>query len=488
MKKNDTSAKYPESSHWYHRSALRLCIALALAGNALVAWAADPGTDSQSSPPAQFIHQLLPQTKVDAMVGLINFSYLNHGHSQEDTHANAVGGHVYIHSPQWYGLSVGVAANFATWTGFYLHNDPELTGPYPSHGMAALRNAYLQAHYGPVVLRGGRLFIQTPYANMDYYTFSPRAFTGIAAVIDVIGGARASQWSGTGPLQLAGSPATLSVFAGRMYSYESRYSPEFTTGNRYSSTHNNGFYVLGARYAGELVGNPFALQAWYYNFYGFSTLFYGQANLRHPLSSGQSLFAGFQVVSQGTSGTGGYLPELNASSVRAEVYGAKLGYAFNDNLDSVALVYNYSPVNYNAFRHGGMLHPYNDLSGTLYTTTMQTGISDYGPGFAYGITSNFSLLARKLQVSASFIRYLVRYGFGGSVYTYQGAYGFPTGEAIPNQNLWSMDVGFSYDLSSLLKGLTVADYTDISVAGNRAGYPHYNNPYFSNRFYFKYHF
>ncbi|MBU2736370.1 hypothetical protein HAQ00_11720 [Acidithiobacillus caldus ATCC 51756] len=161
---------------------------------------------------------------------------------------------------------------------------------------------------------------------------------------------------------------------------------------------------------------------------------------------------------------------------------------FNDNRDSVALVYDYSPVNYSAFRHGGMLHPYNDLSGTLYTTTMQTGISDYGPGFAYGITSNFSLLAKKLQISASFIRYLVRYGYGGSVYTYNGAYGFPTGEAIPNQNLWSMDVGFSYDLSSVLKGLTVADYTDISVAGNRAGYPHYTNPYFSNRFYFKYHF
>jgi hypothetical protein len=245
-----TESKKPHSDN---RGCLRFVLALALAGSAPLALGADPGNDNTLSPPAQFIHKLLPETKIDAMVGLINFSYLNHGHSQEDTHANAIGGHVYIHSPELYGLSVGVAANFATWTGFYLHNDPELTGPYPSHGMAALRNAYLQYTYGPVVLRGGRLFIQTPYVNMDYYTFSPRAFTGVATVIDIIGGGKADQWSGTGPLQLAGSPATLSVFAGRMYSYESRYSPEFTTGNRYSSTHNNGFYVLGARYAGAVV-------------------------------------------------------------------------------------------------------------------------------------------------------------------------------------------------------------------------------------------
>ncbi|BAJ82886.1 hypothetical protein ACMV_P1_00900 (plasmid) [Acidiphilium multivorum AIU301] len=40
----------------------------------------------------------------------------------------------------------------------------------------------------------------------------------------------------------------------------------------------------------------------------------------------------------------------------------------------------------------------------------------------------------------------------------------------------------------VLKGLSVAEDTDITDAENRAGYHHYNNPYFSSRFYLEYNF
>ncbi|WP_010640992.1 hypothetical protein [Acidithiobacillus thiooxidans] len=466
---------------------LAVSCAIALGAPAL----SQAATPTNSLIPANSIlDKAIANTKISAMVGLLNFSYLNHAHTGQDTHSLALGGHLYVHSPQLAGFSLGVGGDFATWTGFYQHEDPELTGPYPSHGIAIVRQAYLQYHYGPFVIRGGRQFINTPYANWDYYTYNPRAFTGVSAVVDIIGHPKVGQWSGNSPMALGGSPATLSFMAARMYSYASRYSATFTTGNRYTSAHTNGFYVLGARYQTPFLGSHVDLQAWYYDFYGFANMFYGQAGISHPLTKNVSLFGNFQVVSEGNSGAGtSYLNALNADSVDAQVYGGRIGIKFGSNHDdNVALVASYSPVNYNSFRHGGMIHPYNDLSGTSYTTTMQTGISDFGPGYAYGIASNFGFLANKLKLNASFIRYLVRYGFGGSVYTYNGDYGFPTGTAIPDQHLWSMDVGLSYDLSSILKGLYVADYTDISMAQNEAGYPHYQNPYFSNRFYFKYRF
>ncbi|XTI72530.1 hypothetical protein ACQAYK_00080 [Acidithiobacillus sp. AC3] len=464
-----------------------LAATLLLGGFALPAYAAD---NSHSLIPSnKVLESDLGGTKISAMLGLINFSYLNHGHTTQDTHSMALGGHLYLHSPSYVGLSLGVGGDFATWTGFYQHEDPELTGPYPSHGIAILRLGYLQYHNGSVVIRGGREFINTPYANMDYYTYNPRAFTGVAAVWDVLGHPQDANWAGNGPLTLSGSPATVSVMFAREFSYASRYSSTFTTGNRYTDAHTNGFYTVGLRYQTPFLGNHIAVQLWDYNFYGFANMFYGQANFSAPIEQNLALLAGFQMIAEGNSGAGtNFLHALNANSVDAHIYGGRLGVEFGTEHDTVALVGNYSPINYNSFRHGGLIHPYNDLSGTEYTTTMQTGISDFGPGYAYGIASNFGFLQHKLLVNASFIRYVARYGYGGSAYSYNGAYGFPTGEAVPDQKLWSMDVGFSYNLASLLQGLTVADYTDISVAQNQANYPQYHNPYFSNRFYLKYHF
>lgn len=479
------------SKHYSLRRRIGCCIAILWAiGLNIPALAAADTPFSSLIPSNTIMDGLLAKTKISAMLGVINFSYLNHAHTNQDTHSLALGGHLYVHSPNLVGFSLGVGGDFATWTGFYQHEDPELIGPYPSHGIAIMRQAYLQYHYGPFVVRGGRQFINTPYANRDYYTYNPRAFTGVSAVVDVIGHPKVEGWSGNSPLAIGGSPATLSFMAARMYSYASRFSATFSTGNRYTSAHTNGFYVLGARYQAPFLGNHIALQAWYYDFYGFANMFYGQAAISRTLTRRISLFGNFQMISEGDSGAGTqFLSKLNADSVNAHVYGGKIGVRFGTNHDdNVALVANYSPVNYNSFRHGGMIHPYNDLSGTMYTTTMQTSISDYGPGYAYGIASSFGFLTNKLKLNASLIRYMVRYGFGGSAYSYNGAYGFPTREAVPNQKLWSMDVGFSYDLSSILKGLYLADCTDISVAQNETGYPQYQNPYFSNRFYFKYRF
>ncbi|MCF3945394.1 hypothetical protein [Acidiphilium iwatense] len=435
---------------------------------------------------AQSLESALQQTTFSGMVGALNFDYLNHGHSSKDNHAFAVGGHLVAHTGSFEGFSVGLGGYTAQSLGIYnnLRGSTELTGNY--HSIQSFRQAYLQYQNDTVEIRFGRQLINTPWANPDYYTFNPRAFMGVAGKVDVIGGK--SGGVDAGPLQLSGSDAKFSIFAARMFNYDSRYSSSFISGNRYTSAPTNGFITLGALFQDDFQGNHITVQGWYYDFYHFAQLFYGEADVTHPISPNTSVLGAVQIVSEGNSSGDGVFQftDGNANSVDAHIYGGKLGMSFGN--DTVALVGDYSPVNYNSYRHGGLVHPYNDLTGTDFTDTMQAGLEDLGPGYAYGITSKFGFLNNKLGLSANYIRYVARYGFGGSTYSYNGPYGFPVGTPISNQKLWALQVGASYDLSSILKGLYVEDDTDIEVAENRGDIGPYHNPYFSNRFYFKYRF
>lgn len=435
---------------------------------------------------AQSLQSALNQTTVSGMVGALNFDYLNHGHTPYDNHAFAVGGHLVVHTGSFHGFSVGLGGYTAQSLGLYnnLRGSTELTGQY--HSIQTFRQAYLQYQTDAVAVRFGRQLINSPYAGEDYYTFNPRAFMGVAGVVNVIGGK--SEGVNAGPLQLTGSTAKFSVFGARMFNYDSRYSSSFISGNRYTGSPTNGFITIGALYQDVFRGTHLSVQGWYYDFYHFAQLFYGEADVSQPISPNSAILAAVQIVSEGnSSGSGVYqFTAGNADSVNAHVYGGKLGMSFGN--DTIALVGDYSPVSYGSYRHGGLVHPYNDLTGTVFTDTMQTGISDLGPGYAYGITSKFGFLHNKLGLSANYIRYVARYGYGGSTYSYNGPYGFPVGTAIPNEKLWAVQVGGSYDLSSILKGLYVEDDTDIEVAENRGSVGPYSNPYFSNRFYFKYRF
>lgn len=442
---------------------------------------------------AQSLRDALDQSTFQGMVGIINFNYLNASHNNNDTHSFALGGHLIAHTGSFEGFSVGVGGYTAQSLGIYnkkhlAHYDSELTGQY--FGIQSVRQAYLQFQTPKVEIRAGRQLIQTPYANQDYYTFNPRAFMGVAGVVNVLGDG--SDKVDAGALSLDDDPAAFSIFATRMINYNSRYSSSFTAANRYSgSLPTNGFIAFGGRYHGDIGSTQLTAQAWYYDFYQYAQLVYGQIDLVQPMGRHQTIFGSIQALSEGNSAGNASrimaFTDNNANSVNAHVYGAKLG--FSTGNVTLALVGDFSPIDYGSFRHGGMVHPYNDLTGTTFTDTMQTGISDFGPGYAYGITSSFAFLQNKLKVGLSYIRYLVRYGYGGSVYSYTGDYGFPTGQYIPNQQLWALDANASYDLSSVLKGLSVAEDTDIADAQNRAGYAaNYQNPYFSSRFYLKYRF
>ena len=440
---------------------------------------------------ADSLQQAISQTTVSGMVGVLRFDYLQHSHSDYDTHSQGFGGDLVVHTGSIYGFSAAVGGYTGQSLGLYSNRhshgyDSELYGDH--YSIQTIRESYLQFQDKKLEVRFGRQLIQTPYANMDYYTFNPRAFMGVAGVANLIGNGP-SGVDGK-PLGLGDSTAKLAVFATRMFNWDSRYSSSFTSGNRYSGTlGTNGFIGFGARYQNNFGPTKVGAQLWYYDFYGYGRLIYGQADVAETVAPGQTVGASLQALTEGTSSDGGRIALFTnnqARKINAHIYGGKLSYTFP--IGQVSIVGDYSPVEYNSFRHGGDIHPYNDNSGTIFTDSMHAGLSDMGPGVAYGVTTLWHVMPHKLDLVANYLRYVVKYGYGLNTTSYTGSYGYPTGTYIPNQQIWALDVGAVYDMSSILKGLSLIERTDLTEAENRAGYPHYANPFFSSRFYFEYKF
>ncbi|WP_298284633.1 hypothetical protein [Acidocella sp.] len=433
---------------------------------------------------AQSLQEALKQTTISGELGATDFAYANAGHSGNTSNGFGVGGDIIVHTGAFQGFSVGLGGYTGQSLGLYSknpnHDDTELTGR--THGLQSMREAYLQYENGWLELRGGRQMINTPYADQDLYTFSPRAYTGVAGVIDILG--HNGSDSDSAPMSLNASTAELAVMGARMFNYDSRYSSSFTNGNRYL-THSNGFITFGARYQNSFDAINVSLQGWYYDFYGLAQMVYGQADFATPVGYNRTLFASAQMAAEGNSGAG----NTAYGNVDAHIYGGKLGMSFG--ADQISLIGDYSPQAYNSFHHGGVIHPYNDNSGVTFTDTMQVGIPDLGPGYAYGITGTIMAFNDKLKINPTYVEYNADYGFGGNTFSYGGAYGFPAGETpIRNEKIHVVDCGFNYDLASLLKGLSVTWNTDAAFAQNNSAQTqqHYDNPYFSSRFYLKYDF
>lgn len=421
---------------------------------------------------ANNIKNILEGAKISGHLRLYNYSRVNDEGTPVDNNALAFGGDVTLKTGSFYGFSAG--------TGFYSANNIPIPGETVNevlvgsdHYLEALPEAYLQYHRHHILARGGRQLINTPWARGDMFTMLPRAFTGIAATVHPLGWFRelaaageAEEFHGANPVEInpsamqnsepgPGAPH-VAIFAARMFNYESRFNDHFVSGNRYTSEHTDGFITTGLKYHQQFGNNTVKAQGWYYNFYDFATLGYMEANYRYHGDFPLSPLFGAQLVLQGNSG------QQRLGSVDVQVYGLKAGIGFSHG--TISLVGNWSPTHHGTFRQGGMIHPYNDLSGTLYTDTMNNGISDIGPGYAYGIKMKFHFLQKAVDCYASYVRYLARYGYGGAAYDISGPYGYPQGAPVKNQRQWELDLGLGYHFKGPLKGLEIHDHVGIRDA------------------------
>lgn len=406
-----------------------LGVLLALAGTAAAATAA-----------AGTLAEALASTSVSGHLRLYDFTRRHDGNGPLDTGALALGGNVLVHTGEAAGFSAGLDATAVTSLGGYAHVNEVLVGP--RHHLAAVDQAFLQFRSRSVLARVGRQVIHTPWAGPDLFTMLPRAFSGVAVTVEAV-------------------PGDLSFFAARMNRYESRFDDRFTAGNRYTAARTRGFLALGTRLGRDDPSRTVHAQAWYYDFYDFARLAYAEARYRSP-GPGVRLLAGVQAVHETGSGSERLGP------VDCTIAGALVG--IESRGARVWLVFDGSPVRDGSFRHGGLVHPYNDLSGTLYTDTMNNGISDIGPGTAVGVKAAVHGPRSPVAFSAAYVRYRARFGYGGAAYATEGQDGFPPGMPVRDQRQWAFDAGVSYRFGGRLSGLRIFDFAGLrDFAGSPRG-------------------
>ncbi|MEJ2636387.1 MAG: hypothetical protein P8184_13990, partial [Calditrichia bacterium] len=287
--------------------------------------------------------------------------------------------------------------------------------------------------------------ISTPFAGPDLFTLMPRGFYGLAFSFE--------------PFKLTRfTNQHLQLFFSRITLYQSRFANYYTHGNRYTSERTNGFYTIGLRYRTKMAENIINFQGWFYDFYDFATLLYLEAGILHGHTSSIRPALDVQFINEGNSG------QQRLGPVNVKIYGARGGILFPRG--SLYLVWNGSPKHYNTFRHGGMIHPYNDLSETFFTDGMNDGMGDIGPGYAYGIQGSYNFMNNRIGIFLHYVRYRADYGYGGAAYAINGEFGFPEGEPVLNQWQYELDGGISYHFAGMLHGLRVhlhigvRDFTD----------------------------
>lgn len=315
-----------------------------------------------------------------------------------DTHGFALGadlGALFTPAPS---LALGVRYLLADSAGTKSndnHYNPDLAGK--DGRLAGIIEAYGQYEAHDLLVRLGRQSINTPFANPDLYTFKPRTFAGIWTTYDGL------------PVHLA--------FA-RMFKRASRFDDVFDRGNRYIDSDTQGLLATGAHYG------PW--DYWYYRFYDLADLHYGTMTWFY-----ENWTFAIQGLYESESG------QALLGPVQATLGGAKVSRLIHAH--RLSLVWNILTAHDHTFRRGGIVHPYNDLSGTLYTDTINFGLENTGPAKALGLV--WQSPERPWVFSLRGIYYWVRHGFDGEIYDTSGSYGFPNRPVKDNQNVWAIDSG-----------------------------------------------
>ena len=284
----------------------------------------------------------------------------------ENKNTFSAGGDLQYRSADFYGFSVGLGAYSAFDLGIN-DNDPEKTERYvPDRSVNVLGKAYLRYHDYGFDLRGGRIGLDTPFANEGVgRTMIPALYEG-----------------GGGTYALTGDE-NFKLNAWRIFRFKPYSSDTFGKGDagapevdetNIPSTDTNGFSSFGLRY-GKLYNAR--AEAWYYDFDKRVRLAYGGLEL--PVTA---LRLGTWTPFWGVQ----YAREWDADdqiapyhNIDTNLYAAKLGVRSRNH--SFYLSGTHIPEKDGAFLNGAFFAPY---SYGIYDTSPL----DIGQPLASMITAN----------------------------------------------------------------------------------------------------
>ncbi len=426
-----------------------MAVLLALSGFSAAAYA-DSSVNS--------LKDLFTQGTVDGQVRAYYFSR-DFGKNGNNVSAFSLGGFLNAHTASLAGFSADV--------GFYTANslganrvdvDSTLMGKDTS--INALGQAYLQYEIPKVLLiRAGNQIVNTPWANSSDSRVIPATFQGVFAQVSPYCG-----WN---------------IYGMRMFRWKSRTSGDYYRDNLYypatfdgdpmyggpgglaiNSPASNGILAFGTSYKRYGIN----AQAWYYDMYQFTNIFYGDAQYTLKTGMGVDPFLGAQINrewdSQSLLNTDLTKPinGFNGNGVNSTAWGVIGGIDYdlkNPILGKGQLAASYNEILYHpgALGGGSIISPYTAGYATdpLYTTSMIRGLVEMGPGHGWKIKWTQNFLNKQFLFMAAYSQYqLENAGQANDIYgdlTY-----FPQG---------------------FVKGLSIRDRVEVAHGGE-PGYFIYN--------------
>lgn len=450
--------------------------------------------------PEMFMNQVVKGSEVHGRVGVYDFRrwhdtnqpYPGQPATDDDYNVEGTnyGAQIGFVTGRIYGFSAG--AEFVYASSFYGNNED---GTKLNRNLAAdgainnITQGFLQFNAYGFQLRGGRQLLNTPLAGADQFTFLPRSFNGVSAVwrpldmmsrmsqssqADAMEGPQITQTSAAAPqnavaqtyetnqyMPMVMGSETMDkpewqIFGAKIGRYEGRANADsFKTNNRYFQD-TAGFWTVGTSFMDVTDSGQYMAQYYHYTFQQTFNAEYAEVGYMTPNLGDTSSGGGFAPYIRAQY-VKGYSADKNRipDGINADIFGLKLG--ISTAQVGFSIFGNYSPQHDGSFNDGQILHPYTDLSGVLYTDTMNNGIQEFGPGWAAGARLDFTP-TDNLSMYARYVKYKAEQGHYHDFYFNGGANNQITddsfvGEEVKDQYSDAIGIGATYDLGGIWKQL-----------------------------------
>ncbi len=275
-----------------------------------------------------------------------------------------------------------------------------------TNALDTLGEAFVNYRGHGVRVRLGDQQINTPWLGASDSRALPATYRGIYASFDPV--------------------ANLTLVALRVTAYKGRTSAGFFPDNNYypPQWHGNANYGGVAILPAGARGTPGTLAfgvtyrrpgldatAWYYRFFGFAHMLYGQIDATVPVGSPVRPFIGVQGVREwGAASRFAGLGTRFFGQPGTTVENLTLGGLAGVRVDGVRLSLAYDELRREgagALGSGVLISPYTAGYATdpLYTTSMIRGMVELGPGHAWKVRVATAALAHRLLLAASYAAY-----------------------------------------------------------------------------------
>ena len=355
---------------------------------------------------------LFTQGHVDGELRMYDFNRTYDYSVAAKPSARAFGGSILLNAQtaSLDGFSAGASLVSANALGSLADNpkrvDTTLMGANDS--LTALSQAYLQYANDWVKVKGGYLYLNTPWMGNSDGRLLPNSYEAISADFTPLKG-----WD---------------IYAIREFSYKSRTSDDYFHDNNYYPTtyqgdtlyggyqglpttarQTSGTWTVGSTY----VAGGLKAQGWYYDFLDFTRMGYADGSYVFKTGTGFDPVIGLQGLTETGGGSDNILVQnklkingIAGTNVDSKAWGADLGVVIPNGRFDVYYNKVQQETN-NDIGDGTIISPFtaNYATDPLYTTSMIRGLVEAGPGHAWKAKMTYGFFDNRLQLVGAYAKY-----------------------------------------------------------------------------------